>query len=64
MGSGVQRKAAAGLTGLLAGEKAKGCPSGPQNFCLQGWSTHSTPECLEGKEQTLKHDEGQKGSVY
>lgn len=50
--------------GLLAGEKEKGGPFAPQNLCHQGWSTHSTPECLEGKEQTLKHDDERKGSVY
>ncbi len=58
-GSGDQRKAVAEVRALLVGYRRQGGSLdrlfGPQKTCcLQGWSTHSTPECLEGEEQRLE----------
>lgn len=57
-GSGEQKKAVPELSALLAGYRKHGGSmhrlSGQQNtYCLEGWSTRSTPECLEGEEQRL-----------
>lgn len=66
-GSGDQRKTVAELRALLAGYRGQGGSldrlSGPhKTCCLQGWSTRSTPECLEGEEQRLE-PEGFSGLV-
>lgn len=54
--SGVQMKTLAELKGLQMDLRGKERLSGPQNICyFQGWSTHSIPECLQGKERDYKY---------
>lgn len=55
--SGVQMKTLAELKGLQMGLRGQERLPGPQKIhYFQEWTTHSTPECLEGKDRDYNNE--------